>query len=53
MRPEIATFLTLSEVSRILRRLRTEARIEEGGGQSFTPETPTEGPATPLTGDEL
>lgn len=53
MRPEIATFLTLSEVSRILRRLRTEARIEEGGGEPYTPETPPEGPATPLTGDEL
>ena len=31
MRPEIVTFLTLNEVSKILRRLRTEAQIEKGG----------------------
>jgi peptidyl-prolyl cis-trans isomerase C len=39
MRPEIATFLTLNEVSRILRRLRTEANIEQGGGQTYVPTT--------------
>ena len=31
MRPEIVTFLTLNQVSKILRRLRTEATIEKGG----------------------
>ncbi|MFN4185074.1 MAG: peptidylprolyl isomerase [Hyphomonas sp.] len=51
MRPEIATFLTLSEVSRILRRLRTEARIEKGSGQDYPPQTTPEPKA--LTGDEL
>ncbi|WP_290490308.1 peptidylprolyl isomerase, partial [Hyphomonas sp. UBA2654] len=30
MRPEIVTFLTLNQVSKILRRLRTEAQIEKG-----------------------
>ena len=30
MRPEIVTFLTLNQVSKILRRLRTEAKIEKG-----------------------
>jgi len=39
MRPEIATFLTLNEVSRILRRLRTEAQIEQGSGQIYVPST--------------
>lgn len=53
MRPEIATFLTLSEVSRILRRLRTEARIEENSGQDYSPENAPEPPAKALTGDEL
>ncbi|WP_051593756.1 peptidylprolyl isomerase [Hyphomonas neptunium] len=53
MRPEIATFLTLSEVSRILRRLRTEARIEEGGGADYAPENAPEPSAKALTGDEL
>lgn len=53
MRPEIATFLTLSEVSRILRRLRTEAQIEEGSGQEYSPENPPEVPAVELSGDEL
>lgn len=45
MRPEIATFLTLNEVSRILRRLRTEASIEQGGGESYVPSTE---PAAPI-----
>ncbi len=45
MRPEIATFLTLNEVSRILRRLRTEATIEQGGGETYVP--PAE-PAAPI-----
>ena len=36
MRPDIVTFLTLNEVSRILRRLRTEAAIEKGGRASYT-----------------
>lgn len=53
MRPEIATFLTLSEVSRILRRLRTEAVIEKGSGQDYTPENAPAVPGKPLTGDEL
>jgi len=52
MRPEIATFLTLSEVSRILRRLRTEASIEKVDGQTYTPES-APAPAKALTGDEL
>ncbi|AXE65580.1 hypothetical protein BBF93_16110 [Hyphomonas sp. CACIAM 19H1] len=52
MRPEIATFLTLSEVSRILRRLRTEASIEKVDGQTYTPEN-APAPAKALTGDEL
>ncbi len=45
MRPEIATFLTLNEVSRILRRLRTEATIEQGGGETYVPSTE---PAAPI-----
>lgn len=36
MRPEIVTFLTLNQVSKILRRLRTEAVIEKGGKASHT-----------------
>ena len=52
MRPEIATFLTLSEVSRILRRLRTEANIEKVDGQTYKPEN-APAPAKALTGDEL
>jgi peptidyl-prolyl cis-trans isomerase C len=31
MRPEIVTFLTLNEISKILRELRTKATIQEGG----------------------
>lgn len=53
MRPEIATFLTLSEVSRILRRLRTEAAIEKVDGQTYSPENAPAAPAKALTGDEL
>lgn len=53
MRPEIATFLTLSEVSRILRRLRNDAVIEQGAGRNYAPESAPALPATPLTGDEL
>lgn len=45
MRPEIATFLTLNEVSRILRRLRTEATIKQGGGEIYVPSTE---PAAPI-----
>lgn len=45
MRPEIATFLTLNEVSRILRRLRAEASIEQGRGGAYAPST---GPAAPI-----
>jgi len=45
MRPEIAAFLTLNEVSRILRRLRTEATIEQGGGEIYVPSTQ---PAAPI-----
>ncbi|OYW84407.1 MAG: hypothetical protein B7Z22_10715, partial [Hyphomonas sp. 32-62-5] len=48
MRPEIATFLTLNEVSRILRRLRTEATIEQGSGQKYVPTTELGVPA-PVT----
>lgn len=54
MRPEIATFLTLNEVSRILRRLRTEAVIEQGSGERYVPSTE---PGAALTsnppGDDL
>lgn len=57
MRPEIATFLTLNEVSRILRRLRTEAQIEQGSGESYVPTTDPGGlPAAPQPspqGDDL
>ncbi|PKP80357.1 MAG: peptidylprolyl isomerase [Alphaproteobacteria bacterium HGW-Alphaproteobacteria-18] len=53
MRPEIATFLTLSEVSRILRRLRTEASIEKLSGQDYKPGSRPAAPAKALTGDEL
>lgn len=52
MRPEIATFLTLNEVSRILRRLRTEATIEQGSGERYVPSTEP-APAAPETGDDL
>ncbi|MBI1253713.1 MAG: peptidylprolyl isomerase [Hyphomonas sp.] len=45
MRPEIAAFLTLNEVSRILRRLRTEATIEQGGDEIYLPSTQ---PAAPI-----
>lgn len=45
MRPEIATFLTLNEVSNILRRLRAEATIEQGEGRAFVP---TQTPALTL-----
>lgn len=51
MRPEIATFLTLNEVSRILRRLRTEAVIEHAEGYNGDP---ADGPVPPHpVGDEL
>jgi peptidyl-prolyl cis-trans isomerase C len=55
MRPEIATFLTLNEVSRILRRLRTEATIEQGSGQKYVPTTEPGIPAPVNTppGDDL
>lgn len=53
MRPEIATFLTLSEVSRVLRRLRTEAVIEQGTGKNYSPASDPAVPGKPLTGDEL
>ncbi|MFN7056398.1 peptidylprolyl isomerase [Hyphomonas sp.] len=55
MRPEIATLLTLGEVSRILRRLRAEAEIRSGGGEAYEQEfgTETETETDPLAGDEL
>jgi len=53
MRPEIATFLTLNEVSRILRRLRTEALIEQGSGEIYVPQTDPGTPAAPSRGDDL
>jgi peptidyl-prolyl cis-trans isomerase C len=55
MRPEIATFLTLNEVSRILRRLRTEATIEQGSGQIYVPTTDPVAPINlpPATEDDL
>jgi peptidyl-prolyl cis-trans isomerase C len=54
MRPEIATFLTLNEVSRILRRLRTEAEIEQGSGEVYMPSTEPGGPVVAApAGDEL
>lgn len=54
MRPEIATFLTLNEVSRILRRLRTEADIEQASGERYVPSTEPAGPIPPEpTGDDL
>ena len=41
MRPDIVTFLTLNEISRILRRLRTEADIQEGAsGSDLAPSNP-------------
>tara|TARA_R110000868_G_scaffold59536_5_gene182616 strand:- start:2734 stop:3717 length:984 start_codon:yes stop_codon:yes gene_type:complete len=41
MRPEIVTFLTLNEISKILRELRTKATIQEGGpGAAGTMPTP-------------
>ncbi len=48
MRPELATFLTLNEVSRLLRQLRTGAEIEK-------PAVPPPAPAEPVQadGDEL
>ncbi|MFN4225998.1 MAG: peptidylprolyl isomerase [Hyphomonas sp.] len=52
MRPEIATFLTLNEVSRIIRRLRTEATIEQGTGQRYVPST-NPVPEAGKTGDDL
>jgi peptidyl-prolyl cis-trans isomerase C len=42
MRPEIVTFLTLNQISKILRELRTQAVIQEGGPGAASP------PATPL-----
>ena len=41
MRPEIVTFLTLNEMSRLLRRLRTEADIDRGElrGRANGPDT--------------
>lgn len=65
MRPEIATFLTLNEVSNILRRLRAEAVIEQGEGRAYVPtrepllrlpgEVPDSGDAAvpPARGDDL
>lgn len=53
MRPEIATLLTLSEVSRILRRLRAEADISRGSGEDYTPENAPAVPESTLPGDEL
>jgi peptidyl-prolyl cis-trans isomerase C len=53
MRPEIATFLTLNEVSRILRRLRTEAQIEQGSGEIYVPQTEPGAPAVQSPGDDL
>jgi peptidyl-prolyl cis-trans isomerase C len=68
MRPEIVTFLTLNEISSILRKLRTEATIQQGvpGTQLDAPVSPQPsvageiGPATPVDeaepsvlGDEL
>ena len=43
MRPEIVTFLTLNQISKILRELRTQAVIQEGGPGAASP------PATPLS----
>lgn len=41
MRPEIVTFLTLNEISRLLRTLRVEALIQEGKkGERIEPSTP-------------
>ena len=55
MRPEIAAFLTLNEVSRILRRLRTEATIQQGGGEIYVAPTPPAAPIpqTPPGDDDL
>ncbi len=46
MRPEIVTFLTLNQISKILRELRTQAVIQQGGPGAASP------PATPLSLDE-
>ena len=41
MRPEIVTFLTLNEISKILRELRTQATVQEGGpGVDSAPAAP-------------
>lgn len=53
MRPDIATLLTLSEVSRILRRLRAEADISRDSGQEYVPENAPAIPESALPGDEL
>lgn len=53
MRPDIATLLTLSEVSRILRRLRAEGNISRDSGQEYLPENEPALPENAFPGDEL
>ena len=54
MRPEIVTFLTLNEMSRLLRRLRTEAEIDRGElrGRAQEPEAAEDLPVSEA-GQEL
>ncbi len=53
MRPEIASFLTLNEVSRILRKLRTEAKIATETGEPYLPAGEPAVRGSGLSGDEL
>jgi peptidyl-prolyl cis-trans isomerase C len=47
MRPEIVSFLTLNEVSRLVRQLRTEAAIQGGDRADAAPAPPNPSPLDP------
>jgi len=53
MRPEIATLLTLGEVSRLLRRLRAGAQIRSGDGDAYELGSGSQIETDPIAGDEL